>query len=212
MKLKKSVVSILLVVLSIIYTLLVKFVDVSNIGPKNSNVGFSHINKLFNGIFGYNKVIYVITEVLGYLAILIVLIYGCIGLYQLIKRKSLKKVDKEIITLGIFYVIVICIYVFFEKVIINYRPVIMDRVLEASYPSSHTLLALFVCGSAVLVNNKLFKDFNYKKEINIFLLVLLGLIVVGRLISGVHWFSDVLGGIIIGCTILYIFNYMINKK
>ncbi len=212
MKLKKSVVSVLLVRLSVSYTLLVKFVDVRAIGPKNSSVGFSHINKLFNNIFGYNPTIYKITELLGYIAIMVVLVYGCIGVYQLVKRKSLMKVDKDIITLGVFYVIVIILYVLFEKVIINYRPVFLEGVLEASYPSSHTLLAIFVCGSAVLVNNKLFKDFKYKKEINICLLVLLGLIVVGRLVSGVHWFSDIFGGVIIASTLLYIFNFFINKK
>lgn len=211
MKLKKNVVCIGLVIISVLYTILVKCIDVASIGPNNSSVGFSHINKLFHNIFSYNPTIYKITEILGYMAILVVLIYGLIGLSQLIKRKSIKKVDKEIIVLGIFYVIVICLYVFFEKVIINYRPVILNGVLEASFPSSHTLLAIFVCGSGVIVNNRLFKDFEYKKIINILLMVLLCLIVIGRLISGVHWFSDILGGVIIACTLLYIFNYVLNK-
>ena len=92
MKLKKSVISIGLIVISIIYILLVKCIDVASIGPNSSSVGFSHINELFHNIFGYNPSIYKITEVLGYLAILVVLIYACIGIYQLIKRKSLKKV------------------------------------------------------------------------------------------------------------------------
>ncbi len=212
MKLKKNVTCILLVIVTVIYILLVKFVDVASIGPKNSSVGFSHINKLFNDIFSYNPTIYKITEILGYLALLIVVGYGLIGVYQLIKRKSLKKVDKEIIVLGIFYVIVICLYVIFEKVIINYRPVLLENVLEASFPSSHTLLAIFVCGSGVLINNKLFKDFEYKKIINIVFIVLLCLIVIGRLISGVHWLSDIVGGVLIAGTLLYIFNYIINKE
>ncbi len=211
-KKKNIIICGILVLISIIYTVLVKYVDVQAIGPNGSSVGFAWINKTVSNLIGTHMALYKLTKYLGYLALMIAFNYALLGVLQLFKRKSLLKIDKEIIVLGVFYVVVIGIYIFFEKVIINYRPVIMDRVLEASYPSSHTLLALFVCGSAVLVNNKLFKDFNYKKEINIFLLVLLGLIVVGRLISGVHWFSDVLGGIIIGCTILYIFNYMINKK
>ena len=212
MKLKKSVVCIGLSLISILYIILVKFVDVAQIGPKNSSVGFSHVNKIFNNIFSYNPTIYKITEILGYLALLVVGIYGLIGLYQLIKRKSLKKVDKELIILGIFYVVVICIYVLFEKVIINYRPVILDGVLEASFPSSHTLLAICVCGSGIIVNNKIFKDYKYINIINKCLLVLLILIVIGRLISGVHWLSDIIGGVIIASTILYIFNYVLNKK
>ncbi len=212
MKLKKNVTCIGLFIISVIYILLVKFVDVSSIGPKNSSVGFSHINKLFNNIFSYNPTIYKITEILGYLALLIVAIYGLIGVYQLIKRKSIKKVDREIILLGIFYVVVICLYVLFEKVIINYRPVILEGVLEASFPSSHTLLAICVCGSGVLVNNKIFKDFKYTNIINKIFIALLVLIVIGRLISGVHWLSDILGGVIISITLLYTFNYFLNKK
>lgn len=212
MKLKKNITCIGLFIITIIYILLVKFVDVGNVGPKNTSVGFSHINKLFNDIFSYNPTIYKITEILGYLALLIVGIYGLIGVYQLIKRKSIKKVDREIILLGIFYVVVICLYVLFEKVIINYRPVILEGVLEASFPSSHTLLAICVCGSGVLVNNKIFKDFKYTNIINKIFIVLLVLIVVGRLISGVHWLSDILGGVIISITLLYTFNYFLNKK
>ena len=211
MKLKKNVVCIGLFIISVLYILLVKYVDVASIGPNNSNVGFSHVNKIFNNMFSYNPTIYKITEILGYLALLVVGVYGLIGLYQLIKRKSLKKVDKEIIILGIFYVVVICIYVLFEKVVINYRPVILDGILEASFPSSHTLLAICVCGSGIIVNNKIFNDYKYINIINKCLIVLLILIVIGRLISGVHWLSDIFGGVIIACTLLYTFNYFINK-
>ena len=212
MKLKKSVVSLLLIIVSIIYILLIKLVDVASIGPKGSEVGFSSINGWFNNIFSYNSTIYIITEVLGYIALLIIVVFACIGIYQLIKRKSIKKVDKEIIVLGIFYVIVLFFYVLFDKVAINYRPVLLEGVLEPSFPSSHTLLAMFVCGSAIIINNKLFEKNEYKKIINVLLIVLMVLIIVGRLLSGVHWITDVVGGILIATTLLYIFNYIINYR
>ena len=212
MKLKKSVVSLLLIIVSIIYILLIKLVDVASIGPKGSEVGFSSINGWFNNIFSYNSTIYIITEVLGYIALLIIVVFALLGLYQLIKRKSIKKVDKEIIVLGIFYVIVLFFYVLFDKVAINYRPVLLEGVLEPSFPSSHTLLAMFVCGSAIIINNKLFEKNEYKKIINVLLIVLMVLIIVGRLLSGVHWITDVVGGILIATTLLYIFNYIINYR
>ena len=212
MRLKKSVVSLLLIIVSIIYILLIKLVDVASIGPRSSEVGFSSINGWFNNIFSYNSTIYKITEVLGYIALLIIVVFALLGLYQLIKRKSIKKVDKEIIVLGIFYVIVLFLYVLFDKVAINYRPVLLEGVLEPSFPSSHTLLAMFVCGSAVIMNNKLFEKNEYKKLINVLLIVLMVLIIVGRLLSGVHWITDVVGGILIATTLLYIFNYIINYR
>ena len=124
MKLRNILISIALTVLSFCYTLLVKNIDVDSIGPNGSEVGFAKLNSWFSNLVGSNMTIYKITEVLGLLVIAIVLIYGCIGLYQLIKRKSLLKIDREIIILGCFYVLMAITYVLFEKVVIN-----SDRIL-----------------------------------------------------------------------------------
>ena len=184
------------------YVYLVKTVDVMSIGPKGSKVGFGTVNKYFKNLFTYNKTIYKVTEILGLIALLIVGIYALVGLVQLIKRKSLFKVDKRIYILGAFYVLVGLIYVFFEKVVINYRPVILDGKLEASFPSSHTILAICVCVSAIVMNKFYIKDESKLKLVNVFITILMILIVIGRFISGVHWFSDIVGGIIISSTLL----------
>lgn len=214
MKNKKNIlICILLVLLSIIYTLLVKYVDTSTIGPNGSVVGFSSLNSFVFNLTGNNMTLYKITEILGIIPILIALMYAVIGLIQVIDRKSLK-VDKELIALGILYVVVILIYVFFEKCIINYRPVIIDGVLEASYPSSHTLLSICICGSALLINKYLFKNKKIYKYINIVSIISMVLIVLGRLLSGVHWASDIIGSIIISITLLKILEtyYLSIKK
>ena len=214
MKNKKNIlICVLLVLLSIIYTLLVKYVDTSTIGPNGSVVGFSSLNSFVFNLTGNNMTLYKITEILGIIPILIALMYAVIGLIQVIDRKSLK-VDKELIALGILYVVVILIYVFFEKCIINYRPVIIDGVLEASYPSSHTLLSICICGSALLINKYLFKNKKIYKYINIVSIISMVLIVLGRLLSGVHWASDIIGSIIISITLLKILEtyYLSIKK
>ena len=198
-----------LILFAIIYTCLVKVVDVQPVGAEGSNIGFATINKFVFDNIGFNNIWYKITEILGYVPILFVGVYGLIGMYQLIKGKSFAKVDKELICLAIFYVIVIALYVFFEKVIINYRPVILDEGLEASYPSSHTLMSLCLCGSSILINKKLFKN-KYTNIMNIINYIMIIVIVVGRLISGVHWFTDILGGIIISSALLKTFKYVIN--
>lgn len=214
MKNKKNIlICILLVLLSIIYTLLVKYVDTSTIGPNGSVVGFSSLNSFVFNLTGNNMTLYKITEILGIIPILIALMYAVIGLIQVIDRKSLK-VDKELIALGILYVVVILIYVFFEKCIINYRPVIIDGVLEASYPSSHTLLSICICGSSLLINKYLFNNKKIYKYINIISIISMVLIVLGRLLSGVHWASDIIGSIIISITLLKILEtyYLSIKK
>lgn len=214
MKNKKNIlICILLVLLSIIYTILVKYVDTSIIGPNGSVVGFSSLNSFVFNLTGNNMTLYKITEILGIIPILIALMYAVIGLIQVIDRKSLK-VDKELIALGILYIIVILIYAFFEKCIINYRPVLIDGILEASYPSSHTLLSICICGSALLINKYLFNNKKIYKYINIVSIISMVLIVLGRLLSGVHWASDIIGSIIISITLLKILEtyYLSIKK
>lgn len=205
-KKKNIFVCLLLILLCIIYTVLVKVVDARAIGPKGSSVGFATINKTFSDFIGVHMAIYKITEILGYLALLVVAGYGLYGLIMLIKRKSLFKVDKEILLLGGLYVIVFLVYVFFEKIIINYRPILIDGVLEVSYPSSHTVLAICVCYSAIMVNKKLFKNKNNLNYFNMFLVILMFLILLGRVISGVHWFTDIIGGIMISIALLKCFK------
>ena len=199
---RNILVSIFLTIISFLYVYLVKTVDIMAIGPKGSKVGFGTVNKYFKDMFTYNKTIYKVTEILGLIALLIVAIYGLVGLVQLIKRKSFCKIDKRIYILGAFYVLVGLIYVFFEKVVTNYRPVIMDGKLEASFPSSHTVLAICVCLSAISINKFYIKDESKLKLANIFIMILMTLIVIGRFISGVHWFSDIIGGIVISSTLL----------
>jgi undecaprenyl-diphosphatase len=150
--------------------------------------------------------IYKITEVLGILVILIALLYALKGLLQLIKRKSLLKVNSEILLVGSLYLVVILVYIFFEKFIINYRPILIDNELEASYPSSHTILALCICTSALMINKYLFSNKKFVKYYNAYIVVLLVGVLAGRILSGVHWLSDIVGGIIISITLLQIFR------
>ena len=210
MKRRNIIISIVLIILSVLFTVLVKNVDVKPIGPNESIVGFADINKLFHNLIGSNMTIYKITEVLGYIPIVMALVYVFIGLKQLIKRKSLLKVDKEIYVLALFYVLVVGVYVFFEKFIINYRPILIDGLLEASYPSSHTLMSICLCGSSIIINKKIFKN-KFGDVENILSVILILLIVIGRIISGVHWFTDILGGIIISSTLLVIFYSIISS-
>lgn len=217
MKLKKKniIISICLIILSVIYTILVKYVDVAPIGPKASSVGFSTLNKFVFNFLGRSNIWYNITEVLGMISILIALFYALIGLYKLIKNKSILKIDKEIIILGIFYFVVLLVYLFFEKVIINYRPVLVKGVLEASYPSSHTMLSIYICLSAMIINNKLYKSMRISKIINTLSIIIMITTTVGRLLSGMHWISDILGGIIISICLSYIFKtviYSLNEE
>ena len=179
---------------AIIYTLLVKYIDVQEIGPNDSLVGFATINNFMFNLTGVNMLWYDITDWWGFVPLFIAFIYAMIGFIQMIKRRNILKVDKEILGLGVYYIIVIGLYIFFETCIINYRPTLMDGILEASYPSSHTLLSVCICGSSLIINKYLFKNRNFFKAENIISILSILVIVIGRFISGVHWFTDIVGG------------------
>ena len=204
-------ISTILILLAVVFTILVKVVDVKQVGVNGTSIGFATVNQFVFESIGVNMIWYHITDWLGLVPIFMAMVYALLGLIQLIKRKRLFKVDKEIIILGLFYIVVISIYIFFEKVIVNYRPILMNGFLEASYPSSHTLMTICLCGSSIIVNKKLFNN-KITKFMNILSLVIIFITVIGRLISGVHWFTDIIGGMFISIALLMILYSIIDIK
>lgn len=188
-------------------------IDVKNIGPQQSSIGLSHLNKFVFELFGVNILWYNITDWLGLIPFFVGLIFAILGLVQWIKRKYIYLVDKEILTLGGLYIIIIGLYIFFENIIINYRPVIMPNCknLEASFPSSHTMLVCVVMGSAIMIISKYIKTNWFCKTLKFISYLIILITVIGRLISGVHWFTDIIGGILISISLLTIFSVIINK-
>ena len=208
---RNIIMSVIMTIFSGVFVYLVKTVDVKAIGPNKSSVGFSGINKAYADMVGSNMTIYKLTEIFGLLVFIIVGVYGLIGIYQLFKRKSLFKVDREIIGLGILYVLMISVYLIFDKIAINYRPIIIDGELEPSFPSSHTMLAICTCVSSLMVYKKYVPSkFNYLVLFSTVLL--LTLVFLGRTISGVHWISYILGVVIISLTLLTYFYTIIKWK
>ncbi len=203
--------STVLVILSIIFTVLVKLVDVGTCGETNTEVGFSHINQFVFDLTGVHMVWYHITDWLGLVPIAMCFVYAFIGLFQWIKRRHPLKVDREILALGGFYIVTLSVYIFFENIIINYRPVFINGFIEASYPSSHTVMALCLCISSIMVNKRLYKS-KLSKAMNIISAVIVAVTVLGRLISGVHWFTDILGGIIISSALLTCYYSVISAE
>ena len=208
---KNLIMSILLLMSSIIFILLLKNVDIKCEAVNNSCVGFATINQFIFNKIGVNMLWYTITDWLGIVPILMAMVYALVGFRQLMKRKSIKKVDFELIILGIFYIIVISIYILFEKYIINYRPILINGFLEASFPSSHTLISICLCGSSIIINNKLFKN-SFTKIVNIISIFIIIITIIGRFISGVHWFTDIIGGILISSFLLLTFYSIIIIK
>ena len=189
----------------LLWTVLVSFVDLGAIGPGGSSVGFAALNGFVHELTSVNWLLYTITDWLGLVPIAVAFGFAVLGLVQLIKRKSLCKVDTDILVLGIFYIAVMTVYVLFEIVAINYRPLLIDGYLEASYPSSTTMLVMCVMPTAALQLNKRIKNTALRRFAIIAIIAFIAFMVVGRLLSGVHWITDIIGGTLfsIGIVLMY---------
>ena len=190
-----------------IWTLLIKLVDVQAIGPKGSSVGFAALNSFVHELFGVNMTLYTITDWLGLVPFVFVFGFAILGLCQWIKRKSLAKVDKSIFVLGGFYVVVMMAFLSFEFFVINYRPVLIEGILEASYPSSTTMLVTCVMPTAVMQFNARIKNSALRRTVAVLLIAFMVFMVVGRLISGVHWFSDIFGGLLLSAGLVLAYRF-----
>ncbi len=207
----KLIISAALLILFAIWTVLIKTVDVQAIGPNNSSVGFAAINGFIHSLTGVNMSIYTITDWLGLVPLCFIVGFAVSGLIQWIKCRNILKVDKDILALGVFYIIVLAAYFLFEKFIINYRPVLIDGYLEPSYPSSTTLLVLCVIPTAIMQFNKRMSNKNKRLIINIPLAVFTAFMVIGRLISGVHWFTDIIGGILLSAGLVVLYSVFLSE-
>ena len=183
-----------LVVAFVLWTVLVCFVDVRAIGPEGSSVGFATLNGFVHELTGVNWLLYTVTDWLGLVPIAVALGFAILGLVQLMKRKSLWKIDHSILALGVFYIVVMAAYVFFEMVVINYRPTLIDGYLEASYPSSTTMLVMCVMPTAAMQLNARIKNTVFRRCVIITIIVFIAFMVIGRFLSGVHWITDIIGG------------------
>ncbi|MHC5247158.1 phosphatase PAP2 family protein [Enterococcus sp. LJL90] len=193
-----------------LFTLSLKFIDVKSIGPEGSKVGFADLNQKVFEILGRNETWYLLTDLFGVVALLVALVYGVGGLLQLIRRRSLWQVDAEILAMGIVYLVTIFWYLFFEVLIINYRPILIDGLLEASYPSSHTMLLLTILLTSICQLKKTSLQPTLKKILIVFFILISGLTVVGRLLSGVHWLTDIIGGILLSVALVYFYCWLVK--
>ena len=196
----------------LLWTIAIQFVDVQAIGPQESTVGLATINQFVHNLTGVHMPLYTITDWLGLVPLMFVMGFGTLGLVQWIKRKNLLKVDYSILVLGGFYIVVMAAYVLFEVFIVNYRPVLIDGILEASYPSSTTMLVMCVMPTAIMQLNTRIKSDVLKRCVSSSITIFVVFMIIGRLVSGVHWFSDIVGGALLSAGLVLMYRAIINLK
>ena len=196
----------------ILWTVLLCLLDVNTIGPKNSAVGFSALNQFIHNLTGVNMPLYTLTDWLGLVPIAFALGFGLLGFAQWLHRKKITLVDCDLFVLGGFYLVVIAVYILFEYIPINYRPVLINGVLEVSYPSSTTILVMCVMPTAIMQFKNRIKNIALRKFVIILITTFILFMVIGRLISGVHWFTDIVGGALLSTGLVMTYNFFTDIK
>ena len=194
----------------LLWTAAIQFVDVEAIGPQESSVGFAAINQFVHNLTGVHMSLYTITDWLGLVPLMFVMGFGTLGLIQWIKRKHLLKVDYSILVLGGFYIVVMAVYVLFEMLVVNYRPVLIGGNLEASYPSTTTMLVMCVMPTAIMQFNARIKNNVLKRFVASAITAFIVFMVIGRLVSGVHWFTDIIGGALLSTGLVLMYRAIIG--
>ena len=212
MKKRRFCIALGLLTAFILWTTAISLIDVQPIGPRGSIVGFATLNSFVHNLTGTHMTLYVITDWLGLVPVAFGFGFAALGLAQWIKRKSMLKVDGSILVLGGFYIVTLAAYLFFESYVVNYRPVLIEGYLEASYPSSTTLLVLCVMPTAMMQLRDRIKQPMFRKCVSIVIRTFIAFMVIGRLISGVHWLTDIIGGILLSAGLVITYDSLIGGK
>lgn len=196
----------------ILWTVLLRTVDVQPIGPDGTAVGFATLNGCVHRLTGVCMPIYTVTDWLGLVPIAVGLGFATLGFVQCLRRKSVRKVDFDLLVLGGFYLMMLGVYLLFETVVINYRPVLINGCLEVSYPSSTTLLTLCVMPTAAWQWRRRIHHPFWRRAvpavIHLFTLFMVG----GRLLAGVHWLTDIVGGILLAAAMVTLYDAVCRLK
>jgi len=195
-----------------VWTLAVKFADVQPVGVNGTSVGLAGMNVWFHALTGVHMGLYTLTDWLGLVPVAVCLGFGVTGAWQLIVRRSLWRVDRDLLVLGVYYVAVIACYLLFEEAAMHYRPVLIDGRMEASYPSSTTLLTLCVMPTLVQQVRMRCANNAWTKAVCAAATVFAALMVAGRLVSGVHWLADIVGGALLSAGLYALYCAAVKKS
>lgn len=210
-KMNQWIAGFLWLALFALWTAAVGFLDVRPIGPMGSSVGLAAVNGFVQEIIGVHFALYTLTDWLSLVPAAFCIGFAALGLLQWIRRKTLSKVDGDLLVLGGFYAVMLALYLLFEAVAVNFRPVLIEGRLEASYPSSTTLLVLCVMTTAAMQLRGRIRNEPCRKLVCTAIRLFTVFMIVGRLISGVHWITDILGGIFLSAGLIALYEAAVEK-
>lgn len=196
------------------------FIDVAPIGPQGSSVGLSSINGAVFATLGSNDLADKTSDLLLVLSVLVCGAFAALGLTQLARTRSLSGVDPALIRLALAYLTLAVLYVGFEFVTLNYAPVLDEGQLKSSFPSSHTLatVAVFAMSPITLralganpqtTNPKLCNPATPSIAGAMSAVFILAAVVL-RVLSGQHWLTDVIAGVLLALCVTALYAWSVE--
>ena len=195
-----------------LWTASVCLVDVQPIGPLGSEVGFAALNGWFHTLTGVHLWLYDLTDLLSVVPLGLCAAFGILGLGQWVRRKKLRRVDRDLLLLGGFYLAVAAFFVAFECFPVNFRPVLIEGRLEASYPSSTTLLVLSVMSTVQMQLRRRLRPGDLRRMVCTMIPCFTAFMVLARLLSGVHWLTDILGGAVLSAALVTDYGAVLSAE
>jgi undecaprenyl-diphosphatase len=156
--------------------------------------------------------LYVITDWLSLIPIGFAAGFAVLGLLQWVGRKKLSAVDSDVLLLGGFYVVTGIAYLIFEICIINVRPVLINEMKEASYPSSTTVLVLCIMSTAIMQMYARISNRRWRNTVILAMIIFSAFMVIGRTVCGVHWLTDIVGGILLSSGLVMLYRSLCHFK
>ena len=201
--------SAVLLLIFIVFTILVKTVDVQYYF-NNTYVGFYSINSKFGEFvtnFGKYESMSKMSDIILYLSFAYILVLFIFALIELIKNKSFKKLNMNYYLVLGGYVLTVIFYFVFEVVKVNYSPISPIDNLKPSYPSSHVLLGCMFYLLNTFTAMKLLKP--EKEWIKPLVFAATGviclLLIFTRALSSKHWLTDIIASIILVSSLYTLF-------
>ena len=150
-----------------------------------------------------------ITDIILIASVAVLAVFTILGLCQWIKRKSLKKVDKPLLSMLVPLILMAATYFIFDKfLILNTRP---NGSGEPSFPSTHTMVVATIFLCVALILPRYIKSKVAVITLDILMLALTILVCIGRVAANMHWISDVAGGLIFAVIFAVIYYLIIRR-